>query len=206
MKKSLIILVLINVITFCFAKDLEIVAMNYNCSQSELKCELLIQNKSSKMFYVMSPENSSFNENQNSKNLMIKTFSAKNLKGDFSLNNAGGFPVDFLGESYSYSFFTDVKSNDFVVLFFDFKLTGFPFKGSNIRNFSDYDIIKIQCLYSEKPEPTIGDEIFISEFALDLKTNSVKAFDIYDYVDKWDDSIIFLENDDSIYTDCFGVR
>ena len=196
MKKSLIILVLINVITFCFAKDLEIVAMNYNCSQSELKCELLIQNKSSKMLYVMSPENSSFNENQNSKNLIIKTFSEKNLKGDFSLNNAGGFPVDFLGESYSYSFFTDVKSNDFVVLFFDFKLTGFPFKGSNIRNFSDYDIIKIQCLYSEKPEPTIGDEIFISEFALDLKTNSVKAFDIYDYVDKWDDSIIFLENDE----------
>lgn len=196
MKKSLIILVLINVITFCFAKDLEIVAMNYNCSQSELKCELLIQNKSSKMLYVMSPENSSFNENQNSKNLIIKTFSEKNLKGDFSLNNAGGFPVDFLGESYSYSFFTDVKSNDFVVLFFDFKLTEFPFKGSSIRNFSDYDIIKIQCLYSEKPEPTIGDEIFISEFALDLKTNSVKAFDIYDYVDKWDDSIIFLENDE----------
>lgn len=196
MKKSLIMLVLINVITFCFAKDLEIVAMNYNCSQSELKCELLIQNKSSKMLYVMSPENSSFNENQNSKNLIIKTFSEKNLKGDFSLNNAGGFPVDFLGESYSYSFFTDVKSNDFVVLFFDFKLTGFPFKGSNIRNFSDYDIIKIQCLYSEKSEPTIGDDIFISEFALDLKTNSVKAFDIYDYVDKWDDSIIFLENDE----------
>lgn len=196
MKKSLIILVLINVITFCFTKDLEIVAMNYNCSQNELKCELLIQNKSSKMLYVMSPENSSFNENQNSKNLMIKTFSAKNLKGDFSLNNAGGFPVDFLGESYSYSFFTDVKSNDFVVLFFDFKLTEFPFKGSNIRNFSDYDIIKIQCLYSEKSEPTIGEDIFISEFALDLKTNSVKAFDIYDYVDKWDDSIIFLENDE----------
>jgi len=195
MKKSLIMLVLINVITFCFAKDLEIVAMNYNCSQSELKCELLIQNKSSKMLYVMSPENSSFNENQNSKNLMIKTFSEKNLKGDFSFNNAGGFPVDFLGESYSYSFFTDVKSNDFVVLFFDFKQTEFPFKGSSIRNFSDYDIIKIQCLYSEKAEPTIGDEIFINEFALDLKTNSVKEFNIYDYVDKWDDSIIFLEND-----------
>jgi len=207
LKLYMIVIVMIFLsVNSVLGNDLEVVAMNYKCSESELKCELLIQNKSSRMLYVMSPENSSFCENQNTKTLIIKTFSAKNLKGDFSFNNTKGFPVDFLNELDFYSFFTDVKNNDFVVLFFDFKLTEFPFNSSNIRSFSDYAIIKIQSLYSEKPEPDINDKICICEFTVDLKTNSVKSFNVYDYVDKWDNSMLFIENDEAIYIDCYGVK
>ena len=90
--------------------------------------------------------------------------------------------------------------------FSDSLLTEFPFNSSNIRSFSDYAIIKIQSLYSEKPEPDINDKICICEFTVDLKTNSVKSFNVYDYVDKWDNSMLFIENDEAIYIDCYGVK
>ncbi len=180
------------------ANDLEVLALNYNCSENELKCELLIQNKSPKMLYVMSPENFSFNENQTSNVLIIKTFSEKNLNGDFSINlNTDEIPMDNPNVTY-YSFFTGIKSNDFIVLFFDFKLTEFPFCDSSIRSFSDYDIVKIQSLYSENPEPNTDDKICISEFTIDLKTNLVKSFNVYDYVDKCDNSVVFIGNDKTL--------
>ncbi len=192
--KFFIIAILISVIHICklYAGDLEIIATNYKLSSSRLTCEVLIKNTTHRSLYVITPNDIPYIITSEDDNyLTIKTFSQKNLDGDFSLN-CDNIKLDNPNTDYNYAFYSEVKTNENLVLFFDIELLNSVCIDSEVNSLYNYDFITIQYLYSN----TFIDNhfpLFINDFTIDCKVKEKISFNILDYIRNWDSSVIYIE-------------
>ena len=177
---------------YFFANDLNIIAINSELTKDTIHLELLIQNKSENDLYIVSPEIYKCYENVANQNLYIQTFSEKSLNGDFSLD-ISGIPIDNCDNQYIYNNINKLEKDDYIVLFFDIFINELLIRNEmKLKSLYDYNNIILKVLYSKNAEFQTVNENKIQEFDINLKRSIYKTFNIYDYIDKWDTSVIFL--------------
>ena len=136
-KFFLIILIVLYFIYPVYSKDIEVVSINYNLSSEKISCQLLVKNTSDNTLYLINPENYSCQELNNHKDLTIKSFSEKQLRAEFSFNE-DNLNYDNPETDYTYSFYSEVKRNDILVLFFDIELNNYPFNNFGISSLLEF--------------------------------------------------------------------
>lgn len=176
-----------------YSKDLDVIAINYSLSSDKITCQLLVKNISNNSLYILSPDSYSYQKLDNYKILKIQSFSDEQLRGNFSFNE-DNLNHDNPEIDYTYSFYSEVKKNQKLVIFFDIELCNLPFNDSRIINFLDYKKIKIQYLYSHCPFEEQNSSFFVSEVPIISKIKEKKEFNIFEYIENWDDSVIFIKS------------
>ena len=169
----LIVLITCIFISPIYSKDIDVIAINYTLSSEKITCQLLIKNISNNSLYILSPENYSYQELNNHKILTIKSFSDKQKRGNFSFNE-DNLNQDNPEIDYTYSFYSEVKRNQNLVLFFDIGLNNFSFNSSNIKTFLNYERVKIQYLYSNSPFEKQHSSFFVGEISINSKNKEKK--------------------------------
>lgn len=173
-----------------YGDDLIIESINYKLLSSNLTCQILLKNINENNLYIISPDDVSFSISKNDKHLIIKTFPLKEIDGRATINKKN-IIQDNPNTDYVYSFYSEVKCNEELVLFFDLDFSIFLMDDTEIKSLYDYNFITIQFIYSNS---LINDnpQIFIQDFTITTNIKEKKDFNIFDYKEYWDDSMLFI--------------
>lgn len=173
-----------------YGDDLRIEAINYKLLSSNLTCQILLKNINENTLYIISPEDAFFSISKKDNQLIIKTFSPKELNGGVIINE-NKIIQDKTNAEYDYSFYSEVQSKESLVLFFDLDFTKFLMANTEIKSLYDYNDITIQFIYSNS---LINDnpQIFIQDFTICTAIKEKKDFNIFDYKSYWDNSMLFI--------------
>ena len=99
--------------------EIECVGINYTANGEKIDIEVLLRNNSDRTLGIPYRFFEEYEEADN-KTLVIKTFTEKELKGDFSVTADEKIVCDNLEATNSYILLSDVKPGDIIVLFFSF--------------------------------------------------------------------------------------
>lgn len=183
---------------------------NVRIKDNEINIELLITNKTNKIFFI--PSREYYEHTQKSGELFIRTFTKKEKIGDLSHRNDiqyKRFEEKKLAEEYHFSeadisriqkdsnisvyqLASEIKPEESLVLFFQFKFSEL--------NIEELNQVFVSCLYYEYDEKQkikthfLNIKLYKDEF-------NINSFNKYEYIPLWETDTIYVNNGDR--NDCY---
>lgn len=173
--------------------EIECVGINYTANGEKIDIEVLLRNNSDRTLGIPYRFFEEYEEADN-KTLVIKTFTEKELKGDFSVTADEKIVCDNLEATNSYILLSDVKPGDIIVLFFSFDLNSCEhLHKESIKNIAEYDKIYIEFLYVDFAASFDIDKIYVRTMPVKHTTDlALPNFDVFSYIDNWEKSMMFV--------------
>lgn len=178
--------------------EIECIGLNYTLFVEKMEVEVLLQNNSNIEIGIPYRFFEQYEESDN-KTLVIKTFTEKERKGDFSLCTPDdAILCDDLEAVNSYTLLTEVKPGDCVVLFFDFDTFEHIHKTS-IKEISEYNQIFIEFLYVDFTSTFDINKTYVSRIPVKYTPDLIiPTFDTFSYIDSWEKSVIFIDSSGNV--------